>query len=315
MTFLSGARLLLFLLLLVLVAAYLWRQRQRRRYAVRFTNIALLDSVAPKRPGWRRHVSAVAFALALSSLLVAFARPAHVTRVPAEKTTIVVAIDVSGSMAATDVVPSRLEAAKTAASAFVKLLPPNFDVGLVAFNQAASVLVAPTNDHALAVTAINNLQVGGGTAIGEAIFAALDSLAATPVPANGQAPPARIVLMSDGATNSGRSNDDAAQAAGTSHVPVTTIAYGTDTGQLQLGNQVIDVPADKPALQRIANQTGGHFFQAASAGQLQQVYAAIRSAVAYRIQHRDISAWFLGLGLVLLAMAATASLVWSPVLP
>jgi Ca-activated chloride channel family protein len=315
MTFLSGYRMLLMLAVVALIAAYLWRQRHRRQYAVRFTNLALLDVVAPRRPGWRRHVSAGAFLLALTTLVVAFARPAVDDKVPVDATTIIVAIDVSGSMAATDVAPSRLAAAKTAANQFVKNLPARFDVGLVSFAQTARTVIAPTNDHPAVATAIDELQLGGGTAIGEAIYASLDALAATPVADAIKGSPARIVLMSDGATNSGRPNDAAAAAAATAHVPVTTIAYGTDSGQVTIGLRTIDVPADKDALKAIADTTGGKFFQAASANQLKDVYNTIRSAVSHRLVHRDISGWFLGAGLLLLAAAAAASLAWSPLLP
>ncbi|MCU1448599.1 MAG: hypothetical protein JWP02_769, partial [Acidimicrobiales bacterium] len=134
MTFLSGARLWLLVAVAALVGVYVWRQLHRRTYAVRFTNLTLLDSVAPRRPGWRRHLSAAAFVLGLVAIVSAFARPAHATQVPVKQTTIVMSVDVSESMAATDVAPSRLEAAKQAASQFVKLLPARFDVGLVVFN-------------------------------------------------------------------------------------------------------------------------------------------------------------------------------------
>lgn len=315
MSFLSGARLWLLVLVALLLGAYVWRQRHRRVYAVRFTNLDLLDTVAPKRPGWRRHVSAVAFLVALSSLLVAFARPSRVERIPVEQNTIMVAIDVSGSMAATDVAPSRIEAARTAAMQFVGLLPAKFDVGLVAFNQVASLVVAPTNDHDQVTKAIAALRPNGGTAIGEAVYASLDSLAATPQKANKSFPTARIVLMSDGATNAGRSNDSAAEAAAAAHVPVTTIAYGTDTGQISNGFRVVDVPADKDALKRIADQTGGRYFQAASASQLREAYNAIRGAVSFRKVHHEITTWFIGLGLMAMVAAAAASLAWSPLLP
>lgn len=315
MNFLSSARLWFLVLVAGLAAAYLWRQRHRRQYAVRFTNLALLDVVAPRRPGWRRHVSAAAFVLALTSLVVAFARPAMAKRVPVEETTIMLAIDISGSMAATDVTPNRLQAAKAAAVEFVTNLPPRFDVGLVAFDQTARTVAAPTNDHGSVRASIEALRIGGGTAIGEAIYASLDSLDAQAVPDGGRAAPARIVLMSDGSTNSGRSNDTAAEAAAAAHVPVTTIAYGTDAGQVTIGLRTIDVPADKDALRSIADQTGGKFFQAASANELKEVYNTIRTSVSHRFVRHDISGWFLGIGLVFLAGAAGASLAWSPLLP
>jgi Ca-activated chloride channel family protein len=310
MTFVAGIRLWLLLAAVALLALYVWRQLRRPAYAARFTNVALLDTVLPKRPGWRRHLPAAAALLALVALTTAFARPARTSRIPVKESTVIVAVDVSGSMAATDVSPSRLEAARVAAAAFVKLLPSRFNIGLVSFGQNATVLVSPTNDHARVADAIKRLQAGGGTAIGEAIYASLGSIPSAT--GDAKAAPARIVLMSDGSTNAGRPNEEAAAAAAAAHVPVTTIAYGTDTGQVTIGSRVIDVPADKTALQAIANTTGGKFFQAASAGELNKVYAAIRSAVSTRVLKHDISGIFMGIALVLLVLAAAGSLLWSP---
>jgi Ca-activated chloride channel family protein len=315
MTFLAGARLWLFLALAVLVLVYVQRQFQRQRYAVRFTNLALLDAVAPRRPGWRRHLPAGALLLALASLLAAFARPARATAVPVRTSTVVIAIDVSGSMGATDVAPDRLRAAQAAATAFVGRLPSGFDVGLVSFDDTASVLVVPTTDHAQVKTAISQLQTRGGTAIGEAIFAALHSLGVADEPTTGPPVPARIVLMSDGATNAGRSDGEATRVAAAAHVPVTTIAYGSDKGEVMLAGRLLEVPVDKSALQQISSGTGGRFFEAASAAQLGEAYNTIRSSVSHRIRKHDLSSWFIGAGLVLLALTAAGSLSWSPRLP
>jgi Ca-activated chloride channel family protein len=166
-----------------------------------------------------------------------------------------------------------------------------------------------------AAQAINELQLGGGTAIGEAIYASLGSIAADPQPSGTEGSPARIVLMSDGATNAGRPDDLAAQAAATAHVPITTIAYGTDTGQVTVRGRTIDVPVDSEALRQIASATGGRFFQAASASQLRQVYDTIRTGVSFRTEHREITSWFIGIGIALLVAAAAGSLTWSPRLP
>ncbi|HMC53516.1 MAG TPA: VWA domain-containing protein [Acidimicrobiales bacterium] len=325
MTFLAGPRLWLFVGLAALVALYVLRQAQRRRYAVRFTNIALLDAVAPCRPGWRRHLSAGALMLASASLLTAFARPARASSAPVPATTVVLAIDVSGSMAATDIAPDRLRAAQVAATSFVDGLPAAFNVGLVAFDDTASVLAAPTTDHAQVRGAIGGLQVRGGTAIGEAIYAALHSVGVADGPAPtgppGTAPaaggpvPAHIVLMSDGATNSGRPDDEAAHAASAAHVPITTIAYGTDSGRIASREGVEDVPVDRFSLQQIADETGGRSFEAASASQLGEVYKTIRTSVSHRTRRRDISSWFVGTGLALLGATAVGSLRWSPHLP
>jgi len=315
-TFLAAARLWLFVGLAGLVAVYVRSQFQRQRYAVRFTNLALLDAVAPSRPGWRRHLTAGALLLALASLLAAFARPARATPVAVRASTVVVAIDVSGSMASTDVAPTRLQAAQAAATAFVDRLPPGFEVGLVAFDDNASVLSVPTTDHAEAKRAISQLRAGRGTAIGEAIFAALHSMGVADQPLPGLSVSAgSIVLMSDGATNTGRPNEDATRAAAAAHVPVTTIAFGTGNGRVVLAGEQLDVPVDKAALQQIASETGGRAFEAASAAQLGEVYNTIRTSVSQSIRKHDISGWFVGMGIVLLAATAAASLTWAQRLP
>ncbi|HWC10495.1 MAG TPA: VWA domain-containing protein, partial [Acidimicrobiales bacterium] len=213
MTFLSGGRLWLLLGVAALAAAYVLVQRTRQAYAVRFTNLELLRSVAPRRPGWRRHLPAAAFLLALATLVTAFAQPTRPTRVPRERATIVMAIDVSLSMQATDVEPTRLRAAKAAAQTFVDLVPPRLNVGLVSFSGTAQVLVSPTTDRDLLKTSIANLQLGPATAIGEAIYASLGSIASVQGEPGQAPPPARIVLMSDGETTVGRPNELASRAA------------------------------------------------------------------------------------------------------
>ena len=315
MRFLAGHRLLLLLAVAGLVACYVVLQSRRRRYAVRFTNLALLDSVAPRRPGWRRHLPAAAFALMSASLVTAFARPTRVVQVPRERATVVVAIDTSISMGAEDVEPSRYVAAKEAAEHFVDRLPDRFNVGLVSFSGSAQVLVAPTTAHDDVRRAIERLTLGPRTAIGEAIFAALDSMA-TLAEAPGEEPlPARIVLLSDGETTAGRPNEEASQAAREAGVPVSTIAFGTDSGTVTVGGRVIPVPANRPALEEIAEETGGSFFEAASGEELREVYEDIGSSVGRRPERREVSSWFVGLGLLLAAAAAAGSLAWSSRMP
>ena len=315
MRFLAGHRLWLLVALAALAACYVVLQFRRRGYAVRFTNLALLDSVAPRRPGWRRHLPAAAFLLMLGSLVTAFARPTGLVKVPRERATVVVAIDTSISMMADDVEPTRLEAAKGAAGRFVERLPDQFNVGLVSFSGSAQVLMPPTTAHQEVRRAIQRLSLGPRTAIGEAIFASLDSVATLPDGPEGEPPPARVVLLSDGETTAGRSNEEASAAAHAAGVPVSTIAFGTDEGTVTVGDRLVRVPANRAALRAIADDTNGSFFEAGSGDELRDVYEDIGSSVGYTRERREIGSWFVGAGLVLAAAAAAGSLLWSSRLP
>ena len=313
MSFLALGRLWLLLLLPALIGVYVALEFRRRRSAVRFTNLALLDSVAPRRPAWRRHLPAAAFALMLASLVMAFARPTGVVRVPRERATVVVAIDTSISMMADDVDPTRFVAAKGAARRFIDRLPERFNVSLVSFAGSAQVLVSPTTEHAEVSRAVDRLNLGPRTAIGEAIFASLDSVAL--LPSGPDAPPARIVLLSDGETTAGRPNAEASEAARAAGVPVSTIAFGTDEGTVTVGDRLVPVPANREALKEIADETGGSFFEAASGKELREVYEDIGSSVGYTKERREVTSWFVGFGLVLAALAAAGSMLWSSRLP
>jgi Ca-activated chloride channel family protein len=316
MTFLAPMRLWLLLGAGALLVLYVLAQLRRRQYTVRFTNMALLDQVAPKRPGWRRHVPAAAFILAVTALVIGFAVPARDTRVPKERATIMLALDTSLSMDATDVAPTRIQAAQTAAKAFVDQLPARINLGLVTFNGNASVAVSPTTDREAVKAAIDRVQLGERTAIGEAIFASLGAL--TQVPAqDGTDVPARIVLMTDGTTTDGRSNDQAVVAAKAVNVPVTTIAFGTDHGTITIPQEPlpIPVPVDKEALKSISADTGGQFYAAASENQLKQVYDNIGSSVGFITEQREITVWFIAAALVLLLLTGGLSLLWFQRLP
>jgi Ca-activated chloride channel family protein len=315
MTFLSAGRLWLLLAVVALVVGYVVRQFRADKYAVRFSNLPLLASVAPKRPGWRRHLPAAAFALALATFVLAFAQPTRNTRVPREEATIVMAIDVSLSMQATDVEPTRLQAAKAAAASFVDLVPAKLNIGLVSFSGTAQVLVAPTTDHSLLKRNIANLQLGPATAIGEAIYASLGAVASVPAQPGKKPPPARIVLMSDGATTVGRPNASAVQAAVGAQTPVSTIAFGTDTGTVFVEGSQVRVPVNKDALRTIADETKGSFFEASSAKELKKVYADIGSSVGYRTVRKEATSLFVGLGLAFALVAAATSLIWFSRLP
>ena len=214
MSFLAPGRLWLLLLVAVLAGTYLVQARRRSRYAVRFTDLDLLASVAPKRPGWRRHVPAGLLALALVALTVGFARPQGEVEVPRERATVLVALDTSLSMNAVDVEPDRDTAARRAATRFVEDLPERFNVGLVSFSGIASLVVPPTQEHDAVASALQDLELGSGTAIGEAVLASVGALQLVPGGADGSGPPpARIVLLSDGTNTVGREVSAAASAA------------------------------------------------------------------------------------------------------
>ena len=316
MRFLVVWRLWLLVGVGVMAGAWLAVASQRRQHVVRFTSVELLDVVAPRRPRWRRHVPAALFLVALTALVLGFAGPVRAVQVADERATVILAVDVSRSMEATDVSPSRLEVAREAARDFVADLPDDLDVGLVTFHDAASVAVAPSRDRAALGPAIEGFDLGEGTAIGEAVMASLDAVAAAPPGEDGEAAPARIVVMSDGETTSGISNEEAAAAAAAAGVPVDTIAFGTPEGTIvdELGDTV-EVPVAPGPLADLAGTTGGDAFEAGSLDELSAAYADITKVAAFEHVERDVSAWFVGAGIGLLALAGSLSLLWSQRLP
>ena len=322
MTFLAPQHLWSLLAVAALATAYVVLQRRRRHYAVRFTNVELLRSVAPKRPGWRRHVPAAAVALACTALIGALARPVREERVPRDEAVIALVVDVSASMTATDVEPSRLEAAVVAAKDFVADVPEGFHVGLVSYHQLVRVVAAPTTDHAAVIAGLDRLTPGPGTATGDGLLAALESVAAAlddTTATDGsdgsdgedRAPAATIVLLSDGMATVGTPVEAAAAAAAEQGVPVTTIAYGTEAGTVQVQGTDIPVPADPVSMSAIAERTGGSFFTAASSDELAEVYDDIQARVGYVVEEREILRSFLAAGLVLLLLAVAASMLWN----
>lgn len=328
MSFLHPALLLLLLPLGALVAGYVHLQRRRRHYAVRFTNVELLQSVAPRRPGWRRHVPAAGVGLALVAAVVGLAQPVHATEVPRESAVVMLAIDVSGSMAATDVGPDRLTAAVTAASSFVEQLPDGFEVGLVTFDKTAHIAVQATDEHETVIAALQQLQLGEGTAAGEGLVAALDAIEAAQAAAGATATfdgnvaagaadeteaaaTATVVLLSDGATTSGLPVAEAAALAADAGVPVSTITFGTDAGSVTVGGRTVSVPPDAASMQQVAEITGGTAFDAASSDELSAVYDEIQGRVGYLTEDSPLMVWFLGAAVALLTAAVIGSLVWT----
>lgn len=315
MSLLAPAWLLLLLAVLALAVAYVVVQRQRRPYAVRFTSLELLASVAPRRPGWRRHVPAGLLLLALTLLVTAMARPVVPVEVPRERATVVLAIDVSISMEALDVAPSRIDAAQDTAREFARELPSRFRLGLVAFAGSAQLLVPPVQDREQVVAAIDRLQLAERTAIGEAVFASLAAIDSVPGEPGQPPPPARIVVLSDGETTVGRSNAEAAGAAQAMGVPVSTIAFGTDRGVVEVEGVPVPVPVNRPALAELAEATGGEAYEAQDAAELARAYDDIGTSIGSVTEEREIGRLFTGLGLLLALVAAALALLWTSRLP
>lgn len=265
-----------------------------------------LDGVIPREAGWRRHLAVLLSILSLTTLTLAYAQPKTEVPVPRERATIVVAIDVSKSMEATDVSPNRLEAAKAAAAEFVRKLPPKFNVALVTFAATSRLVVPPTTDHDQVVAQINNLYLQPGTAIGEGIYTSLESLLLVPPdPTDPQAEvPARIVLLSDGKTQTGRSADTAAQEAKKQKVPIYTIAYGTPGGTIISNGREEPVPVDKEELANVSRVSGGKAYEAESASDLKAVYDNIASSVGTELVDQEVTSIYAGFGLLFAVLAA-----------
>jgi Ca-activated chloride channel homolog len=316
MHFLAPGWLLLLVVVFGVAGWYTVLQIRRKKYVARFSNVELLASVAPKRPGWRRHLTFALLLVGMSVLTIGVAQPTAAVKVPRDRATVMLAVDVSLSMKATDVLPDRISAAKKAAKAFVDLLPPRINVGLVKFGGNASVVVPPTIDRdSLKVAIDNQLQLQDSTAIGEAIFTCLDAVSvfSRATTAKDDKPaPARIVLMSDGTPNKGRSPQQGATAAKQAGIAISTIAFGTDNGTVDIpGYGPQPVPADKTTLREVADDTGGTFHAASSAEELRSVYSNIGSQIGFT-DARKVIAWrFLTIGLLFTLAAALASLLWS----
>jgi len=293
-------------------AAFVWRQRQRHRTAVRFSNLELLKSLVPQGIGWRRYAAAGTLLMGMMSLVVSLAQPSMQMRRPLERATVVLAIDVSLSMQAADVAPTRIEAAQEAAKQFVRELPADYNLGIVSFARSAQVVMPPTKDHEAAIQAIDSLQLAEATATGEAVFTALEAIHSIPADGAQEPAPARILLLSDGYRTYGRPIEDAAAAAVADGVAVSTVAFGTDDGVVDIAGQLQRVPVDRAALAQLAETTGGFFYEAASAKELKQVYDDMGSSLGHRMVPVELTRWFAAAGLALALLAAGFSLLWTP---
>ncbi len=290
-----------------LAAGYAWRQRTRLKTAVRFSNVELLKSLVPKGIGWRRYLAAGVFLTGLVSLVFSLAKPAVDMERQLEQATVVLAIDVSLSMQAADVAPSRIEAAQLAAKQFVAELPAKYNLGLVTFARTAQVLVSPGADRQAVLDALDTLELQEATATGEAVFTSLDAIRAVE-----DGVPARILLLSDGYRTYGREVEEAAAAASEAGVPVSTVAFGTDEGVVDIAGQMQRVPVDRMALAGLAETTGGFFYEAATADELKQVYKDMGSSLGKRLVPVELTAWFAAAALLLTLLSGVFSLLWTP---
>jgi Ca-activated chloride channel family protein len=312
MSFQYPLLLLALLALPLLVGLYVLNQRRRQAYAIRFTNLALMGQVMGRQPGFRRHLPAALFLLGFTGLLLAMARPTAAVAVPKEKATVMLTVDVSGSMAATDVQPTRIEAARQAGRALINELPGQARVGLVSFNAQASVVAPLTLDHQSVQDALQSLQPGGGTAIGDALELSVQQLVQNRT--GGAKSPEMIVLLTDGTSNTGVPPADGAAQAKAAGIPVETIGIGQRGKTTFLGGRPID-GVDEQALQSISDSTGGHYFYAAEAGVLQNIFGSLGSAFGWTTEKVELTIPALALGTVILLGGGLLSLRWFRLLP
>jgi Ca-activated chloride channel family protein len=307
------------LLVPAVIGAYVLAERRRRREAAAFANPALLPNLLAERPGRRRHLPPLIALGALAVLLLGLARPHATLSVPKEEATVVLAVDVSRSMAAEDVRPSRFEAMREAAGAFLDEVPESYPVGIVAFSTSAEVVLPPTTDREAARASLQALRLGSGTAIGDAIVTALQAVEQPTEQerAAGQEPiPASILLLSDGAqTGSGPTPEQAAQQARDLGVPVSTVALGTTDAVVEVPvqgglTQQVTVPPDPEALEQVAQATGGRFFEALDAERLKSVYEELGSRLGSEREEREVTAAFAGAGGLLLLASGALSALW-----
>ena len=308
---------LLLLLLLLPLAGFAYVRAHRGRQA--FASPALMPSVAPRRPGWRRHGPMALYALGLAALILALAKPHRAVSVPVERASVMLVSDRSGSMQARDVRPDRLTAARRAAETFLDEVPGRVRVGLIAFNQGAEVAQLPTADHDDVRSALAEVRPAGGTATGDALTAALSVLNRSERPGR-RPPPSAIVLLTDGTSTRGRDPVAVAREARKARIPVYTVALGTDEGTIQVTRrdgtvETRRVPPDPVTLQRIADVSGGQAFRAQDAGELDAVYERLGSEVGTKKEEREITAAFAGGALLIVLAGGALSLVWFGRLP
>jgi Ca-activated chloride channel homolog len=299
----------------LLVAAYVAHERRRRRAAAAFGNPALFPNVVARAPGWRRHLPIAVLLLGLASMVVGVARPKATVHVPREEATVVVAIDVSKSMTATDVQPSRIVAASRTVQAFLDTVPDKYRVALVAIGSRAVLAVPPTQDRSVVEAGFRSLQPGEGTALGDGVALTARTVERQRT-SDGAVPPAALLVVSDGAQDGGQTSvARAIQLARKAHLPVYTVLVGTPNGTVEQTlpggyKAIVQVPADPSTLQQLAQSTGGKFYAAASASQLHDVYAKLGSRLGEKKTQREMTDVVAAGSALLLLIGASLSVLW-----
>jgi Ca-activated chloride channel family protein len=289
----------------VLAVLYLLSLRRRRRDADRFANPALVPNLIGARPGWRRHFPVVLMLIALTALGLGLARPHAAISVPREEATIVLAVDTSRSMVATDVKPTRLAAAQKAIRAFIAKVPDKYRVGMVSFGDVAYVVAPATTNREVTEAALRALRPGEGTALGDGIARSIQ-LARGARSKDGERPPAAILVLSDGAQTQGVLQPlQAAQRAQRFRIPVYTVALGTEAGVVEVPRpdgltERVTVPPDPATLREIASVTRGRFYAAPDGASLEAVYKELGSRIGRTKEDRELTAAFAGAGALLL---------------
>ncbi|MGW4327116.1 VWA domain-containing protein [Nocardia sp. NPDC004573] len=320
-----------FLAVIALIAlGYVLVQRNRRKHMLKFTNMELLEKVAPSRPSPFRHVAVALLLVGLVFLTVAAAGPTAVKKVPRNRATVMLVMDVSLSMEATDVAPSRIQVAKKAAKEFVDGLPEGVNIGFVTFAGTASVMVSPTTNHEGVKASIDNVRLAERTATGEGILTALQAIEtlATVLGGAQEPPPARIVLMSDGKqtvpafedVDNPRHEYVAARLAKTKNVPISTISFGTSWGEVEIPREDgskdrVRVAVDDDAMRELARLSGGEFYTASSLQELTKVYDTLEQQIGYELTRGDASRPWLLLGLLVIATGVIIGLLYRQRLP
>jgi Ca-activated chloride channel family protein len=345
MNFIWPSALLLLVVVAGLAVLYILAQRRRNRYALRYANLSLVREAIGKGPGWRRHVPPALFILALAFMAIAVARPQAVVAVPSQEGTVILAIDVSGSMLAEDMKPNRMEAAKAAARAFVDKQSESVKIGVVSFSGDASIVQSPTTDKTLVIAAINRLRPQRATAIGRAILISLDAIfegseddlpssilqqqgqpgpsatprpTATPLPAylQGQHAAASIVLLSDGQNNQFPPPLDVVDQAISRGVRIYTIGVGSANGAIvRLQGRAVRTALDETTLRRVAELTDGEYFNANTEADLRRVYENLTTELVIRNEKTELTAYATLAAAVLAVCAGAFSLLWFNRLP